>query len=174
MKTMSPLLLTLMLAGCANAYKEAYVPAQGATPEAIAAYRKGAAPAEPVVVRGGTADLDAYLQELAKRGYRGIGQASFTSSRQVPEFEAIGHGKRVGADLVLLLNPTFAGYSINAVLKPALGSPSATTLALASAACGGAPCYGNATKSTFGETNVYVPVPVLHSNYNAIYFALAR
>jgi hypothetical protein len=84
MKTMSPLLLTLMLAGCANAYKEAYVPAQGVTPEAIAAYRKGAAPTEPTVVRGGPADLDALVQELAKRGYRGIGQASFTSSRQVP------------------------------------------------------------------------------------------
>jgi serine protease Do len=174
MKTMSPLLLTLMLAGCANAYKEAYVPAQGTTPEAIAAYRKGAAPPEPAVARGGPADLDALVQELAKRGYRGIGQASFTSSRQVPEFEAIEQGKRVGADLVLLLNPSFAGYSVSAVLKPAMGSPNAIMSALASAACGAGSCYGNGTRSTFGETSLYVPVPVVHSNYNAIYFALAR
>jgi hypothetical protein len=175
MKIVLPLLLTLMLAGCANAYKDAYVPAQGVTPEAIAAIRKGAAPAQPVVARGGPADVDALVQELAKRGYRGIGQASFTSSRQVPEFEAVEQGKRVGADLVLLLNPSFAGFSVNAVLKPAPGSPIAPhDFSLASSACGGGACYGNGTKNTFGETNVYVPARVPQSNYNAIYFALAR
>lgn len=175
MKIMAPLLLTLILAGCANAYKDAYVPVQGATPEAIAAFRKGAAPAEPVVARGGPADVDALVQELAKRGYRGIGQASFTSSRQVPEFEAVEQGKRVGADLVLLLNPSFAGFSVSAVLKPAPGSsPDGHSFSMASAPCGAGPCYGNGTKDTFGPTKEYVPVPVHQSNYNAIYFALAR
>jgi hypothetical protein len=173
MKTMSPLLLTLMLAGCANAYKDAYVPAQGATPEAIASYHKGAAPAEPAVARGGPADLDALVQELAKRGYRGIGQASFTSSRQVPEFEAVEQGKRVGADLVLLLSPSFAGFSVSAALKPALGRPSSPH-DFSLDPCGTTECYGSVTKSTLGEKNVYVPVRVHQANYNAIYFALVR
>ena len=174
MKKLSPLLLTLTLAGCANVYKDAYVPVQGATPEAIAAYRKSTAPAEPAIERGRPADIDALVQDLSKRGYRGIGQASFTSSRPAHEAEAIEQGKRVGADLVLLLNPSFAGTTVTAVSKPAPGSPSDRTLVLASAPCGAGPCYGNGTKTTFGPTNNYVLVPVHHANYSAIYFVLAR
>ena len=175
MKTMSPLLLILMLAGCANAYKDAYVPVQGVTPETIAAHRKGAAPAEPVVARGERADLAVLVQELTKRGYQGIGQANFTSSRQVPEFEAIEQGKRVGADLVLLLDPSFAGSTVTAVLKYATGNPRAPSFASADATCGSESCFGNgSTRDTYVPKYDYVAVPLDHSRYGAVYFALAR
>lgn len=168
MKIMSSLLLTLMLAGCANSYRDAYVPAQGVTPESIAAIRKGAAPAEPAVERGRPADVNALVQELTKRGYRGIGQSSFTSSRQVHEGEAIDQGKRVGADLVLLLNPSFAGSTVTAVAKPGERTP-----AIPTHLCGDSPCPAPEKQASGPATN-YVPAPVHHSNYSAIYFALAR
>lgn len=172
MKKLSPLLLTLVLAGCVNSYRDAYVPAQGVTPESITANRKSAA-AEPVVERGRPADVDALVQELTKRGYRGIGQSNFTSSRPVHEAEAIEQGKRVGADLVLLLNPTFAGSTVTGVVKPPPGSAGERALNLPVHLCGGSPCPETDKHARVPATN-YVPVPVHHSNYSAIYFALAR
>jgi hypothetical protein len=173
MKKLSPLLLTLMLAGCVNSYRDAYVPVQGATPESIAADRKSAARAEPAVERGRPADVDALVQELTKRGYRGIGQSKFTSSRPVHEAEAIEQGKRVGADLVLLLNPSFAGSTVTGVVKPQLHGVGERSHIPPATACGASPCDGVSSNARGPVTN-YVPVPVHHSNYSAIYFALAR
>ena len=103
-----PLFFTLFLTACSG-YKEFYKQAQGATPEAVAAIRVAPPPATPIVERAQRGDSKMILDAYAKRGYIMIGSSMFKTGHPESEDSAVRQAQDVGADLVLILNPRYAG-----------------------------------------------------------------
>lgn len=99
----------LALTGCANGYKEFYIPATGVSPEFVSANRASAAPALPVIERSPFGDLEKIIAGYSKRGYVVIGESSFNSGENVSEDHALKQGAAVGADLVLVFVPQYTG-----------------------------------------------------------------
>jgi hypothetical protein len=164
--------LLLLLGGCASGYKEFYKPAQGATPEAIAAIRVNKAPAIPIIERAQPADSSVVLDAYGKRGYVMVGSSMFNSGKAVSEDEAVSQGKAVGADLVLIFNPKYTGSITSSV---PLTTPTSTTTystgsATAYGAGGSVTAYGSGSSTTYGSQTTYVPMTVLRSDYGAVFF----
>jgi membrane-associated protease RseP (regulator of RpoE activity) len=164
--------LLLFLGGCASGYKEFYKPAQGATPEAIAAIRVNKAPAIPIIERAQPADSSVVLDAYGKRGYVMVGSSMFNSGKAVSEDEAVSQGKAVGADLVLIFNPKYTGSITSSV---PLTTPTSTTTystgsATAYGAGGSVTAYGSGSSTTYGSQTTYVPMTVHRSDYGAVFF----
>jgi membrane-associated protease RseP (regulator of RpoE activity) len=104
-----PLFFTLFLTACASGYKEFYKQAQGVTPEVVAAMRVAPPPATPIVEHAEPGDSMTILDAYAKRGYIMIGSSMFTSGHPESEDSAVRQAQEVGADLVLILKPRYAG-----------------------------------------------------------------
>ena len=104
-----PLFFTLFLTACASGYKEFYKRAQGATPEIVAAMRVAPPPATPIVEHAQPGDSMTILDAYAQRGYIMIGNSMFKSGHSESDDSAVRQAQDVGADLVLILNPRYAG-----------------------------------------------------------------
>jgi hypothetical protein len=168
--------LSLLLGGCASGYKEFYKPAQGATPEAIAAIRVTQAPGTPDIERAQPADSKVVLDAYAKRGYVMLGSSMFNSGRAESEDAAVRQGQEVGADLVLILNPKYTGSITSSI---PLTTPTSTTSystgsATAYGAGGSVTAYGSGTTTTYGSQTTYVPMTVHRSDYGAVFFIKRR
>jgi hypothetical protein len=100
-----PLFFTLFLTACSG-YKEFYKQAQGATPETVAVMRVAPPPAIPIVERAQPGDSMTILDAYAKRGYIMIGNSMFKTGHPESEDSAVRQAQDVGADLVLILNPS--------------------------------------------------------------------
>ena len=166
------LVIPTMLGGCASGYKQFYRPANGVTPESIARMRANPPPETPLVERippiNGSAAMDAY----SKRGYTLIGSAEFNSGRGESENSAIEQGKAVGADLVVILNPQYAGSesSVIPITTPTTSTTYSTGSATAYGKGGVVTAYGNGTSTTYGTTTNFIPVTIHRTNYSAGYF----
>lgn len=170
------LLVAPLLHGCASGYKEFYRPAQGATPELIAARRVSPPPATPIVERSPPDDPQRVLDAYSKRGYAMIGNSSFNSGRAEPEDAAVRQAQQVGADLVLILNPKYTG-SVTSNLPfttPTTSTSHSTGMATAYGPGGSVTAYGSGTTTTYGSTTTYVPVTVNRSDYGAVFFVKHR
>lgn len=170
-------LLVLLLTGCASGYKEFYRPAQGASPEAIASLRVAPPPESPLVERGSpVSDSRAVLDAYVKRGYVMIGSSMFNSSRSESEDAAVAHGRVVGADLVLILNPKYTGSATTSMplTTPTTSTTYSSGSATAYGPAGSVTAYGSGTSTTYGSTTTYVPVTVHRSDYGAVYFVKQR
>ena len=151
-----PLFFTLFLTACSG-YKEFYKQAQGATPEAVAAMRVAPPPATPIVERAQPGDstmmiLDAY----AKRGYIMIGSSMFKTGHPESEDSAVRQAQDIGADLVLILNPRYAGtVTYDIPITTLTRAPKDSSRAL-------------------DDITSYVPATIALSDYGAVYFVKQR
>jgi hypothetical protein len=170
------LFLALVLGGCASGYKEFYRPAQGVTPEAVAANRASPPTTNPVVERSQRGSREAVLDAYAKRGYVMIGQSMFNSGRRESEDAAVEQAKSVGADLVLIFNPQYTGSVTSSVpiTTPTTSTSYSTGTATAYGPGGSVTAFGSGTTTTYGSTTTYVPVTVHRSEYGAVYFVKHR
>jgi len=169
-------LLALMLAGCASGYKEFYQQAQGATPEAVAARRASPPPATPIVERSRPGNSQAILDAYRKRGYVVIGDSMFNSGTRESDDSAVRQAQDVGADLVLILDPTYTGSVTSSVpiTTPTTTTSYSTGSATAYGPRGSVTAYGSGTTTTYGSTTNYVPVTVHRSDYGAVFFVKQR
>lgn len=176
LKRLAAITATLALGACASGYAEFYKPVPGATPEAIAAVRV-APPGEPVVDRVSTSgDTGALVDAYAKRGYVLIGSASFNSGKRQSEAGAIEQARKVGADLVVIMDPRYTGSTTSAM---PITSPTSTTsyssgTATAYGPGGTVTAFGSGTTTTYGTKTTYVPFTVHRSDYGAGFFIKQR
>lgn len=165
-----------MAGGCANGYKEYYRPAQGATPEKIAQVRSGPPPATPVVERAPGGDSKVILDSYGKRGYAMIGSAIFKSEQSQPEEVAIKQAKEVQADLVLILNPRFAGTVTRniPITVPTTSTTYSSGTATAYGPGGTVNAFGSGVSTTYGSATSVIPVTLNVSDYGAVFFIKRR
>jgi hypothetical protein len=168
----------LALAACASGYAQFYKPAPGATPEEVAIRRAAPPTGNPLVERvappaGGAQPLmDAY----AKRGFVMIGSSSFNSGQAESENAAVEQGRKVGADLVVIMNPRYTGSTTTSVpiTTPATSTSYTNSSATAYGSAGTVNAYGNSTTTTYGTQTNYVPITVNRVDYSAGYFIKQR
>ncbi|MEZ5509729.1 MAG: PDZ domain-containing protein [Gammaproteobacteria bacterium] len=162
-------LVSLALTGCVSGYSQFYKPIEGATPEVISSIRSAPPSTNPKVHHISTVpDFEHYM----RLGYVQIGYSSFNSGRNETEQGAISQAIKVGADLVVIVNPQYTG-SVTSQMP--LTTPTTTTSyssgsATAYGSGGTATVYGNATTTTYGSQTTYVPVTVNRYDYGAVYF----
>jgi hypothetical protein len=171
-----PLLLALVLTGCASGYKQFYKQAQGASPEAIAARRAAPSPPMPIVERAQPGEGRALLDAYAKRGYIMIGNSMFNSGRRPSDDSAVRQAQSVGADLVVILIPRYTGSETSSVpiTTPTTSTSHSTGTATAFGSGGSVTAYGSGTTTTYATTTNYVPITVHRSDYAAFYFVKQR
>lgn len=164
------------LCACASGYKQFYVPADGATPEAIAALRTGPAPAMPAIERSAPGNPDEIIVAYARRGFVMIGHSSFNSGQNESESSALDQGKTVGADLVLVINPQYTGSVTTSVplTTPTNNTAYTSGTATAYGPAGTVTAYGSATTTVHGTTTTYIPMTVHRSDYTAVFFVKQR
>lgn len=172
----SIVVVSLALTACASGYSSFYTPAADATPEAIAARRFGPPPETPILERSAPGNSETILAAYAKRGYVMIGHSMFNSGKNESESSALKQGQKVGADLVLVLNPQYTG-SVTSNIP--LTTPTTTTsytsgTATAYGAGGTVNAYGNSTTTTYGSKTTYIPMTVHRSDFGAVYFVKQR
>ncbi len=175
-KTILSTATALLIVGCASGYSTHYTPAAGATPEAISANRADPPPEIPHLEHSAQTNGDVIASEYAKQGYSVIGYSFFNAGRNESEKDALQQGKKVGADLVVILNPKYTG-SITSnvpVTTPTTSTSYTTGSATAYGANGTVNAYGSSTTTTYGSATTYIPVTIHRSDYGAIFFVKIR
>ena len=169
MKSLITILMTLVLAGCANGYSKFYSSIPGATPEVIASTRVAPPPVTPLLEHSQSFPNS---EQYAARGYSTIGYSSFSSGSTESDDDAIKQGQKVGADLVVVVNPSYAGSVTNQmpVTTPTTSTSYTTGSATAYGSGGYATARGNSTTTTYGSSTTYIPVTVNRYNYGAVYY----
>lgn len=163
----------LALGACASGYSQFYRAAPGATPEVVALARQRPPTGNPIVERAPPpADPRALIDAYAKRGYVVIGDSVFNSGHSESDDAALEQGRKVGADLVLILNPRLTG-STTTVMP--LTTPTTTTSyssgsATAYGAGGSVTAFGSGTTTTYGTNTTYIPITINRIDYGAVYF----
>jgi len=170
------LLVASALTACASGYHEFYRANPNLPPERVAALRVAPPTGQPLVERGRPEPIDRVLDAYAKRGYVMIGNSMFNSGRPESEEVAVQQGVAVGADLVLILNPTYTGSVTTSLPITTPTSTTSYTNATATAYGRGGPvtAYGSGTTTTYGTQTTYVPMTVHRSDYGALYFVKQR
>jgi len=170
MKNVAIALLVLSLTGCAvNGYSKFYQQVPDATPEAIAQIRAAPPPETPLVMYAAKPpDPKPFMQQ----GYAVIGYSSFNSGHNEPDSEAVAQAKKIGADLVVIVDPNYTG-SVTSQIPLTL--PTTTTSqtngsATAYGSGGSVTAYGNSTTTTYGSRTTYIPMTVNRYDYGAVYF----
>jgi hypothetical protein len=150
-----PLFFTSFLTACSG-YKEFYKQAQGATPEAVAAMRVAPPPATPIVEHAQPGDSMAILDTYAKRGYIMIGSSMFKTGHPESEDSAVRQAQDIDADLVLILNPRYAGtVTYDIPITTLTRAPKDSSQAL-------------------DDITSYAPAIIALSDYGAVYFVKQR
>lgn len=165
-------LAILSLGGCASGYSSFYQAYPGATPEAISQQRAGPPPAIPNVERIAPGDPAAIGAAMNQRGYQSIGYSSFNSGRSESEAAAVEQGRKVGADLVLIINPQYTGTVTTTVpiTTPTTSTSYTTGTATAYGPAGTVNAYGSATTTTYGSKTNYIPIATNRYDYTSVYF----
>lgn len=120
--------LSLLIAGCVGDYERFYYSMPGASPWKIAALRANPPPATPIVEHAPSDAKALLLLAYLKRGYAPIGYSRFSrgdnSVSSWDQNSAVRQGRKMGADLVLIVNPKYIGsvtYQIPRI-EPSMGS----------------------------------------------------
>lgn len=168
--------IVLLISGCASGYSTHYTPATGATPEAISANRAALPPETPHLEHSAQTNGDAIASEYAKQGYSIIGYSFFNTGQRESEKDALQQGKKVGADLVVILNPKYTGSITSNVpiTTPTTSTSYTSGSATAYGSSGAVNAYGSSTTTTYGSATTYVPVTTHRSDYGAIFFVKIR
>jgi membrane-associated protease RseP (regulator of RpoE activity) len=160
------------LTACASGYREFYQPNPNLPPERVAVIRVAPPTGTPMVERSRPDSAERVMDAYAKRGYIVIGNSMFNSGRAESESSAVQQGVAVGADLVLILNPTYTGSVTSSVPITTPTTTTSYTNATATAYGRGGPvtAYGSGTTTTYGTQTNYIPITVNRSDYGAVYF----
>ena len=129
-------------------------------------------PAIPLLEHPSIPDRGPYL----RRGYVPIGYSSFYSIHNESEQGAIAQGQKVGADLVVIVNPSYSGSVTThvPVTSPTTSTSHTSGTATAIGSGGTATAFGNSTTTTYGSQTSYVPMTVNRYDYGAAYFVKWR
>lgn len=165
-------LLGVTLPACASNYAKYYSPVPDLTPEVIASNRVAPPPTVPLVEHTTIPDRGPYV----RRGYVPIGYSSFYSIHNETEQGAIAQGQKVGADLVVIVNPSYSGSVTSHVpiTTPTTSTSHTSGSATAIGSGGTATAFGNSTTTTYGSQTSYVPMTVNRYDYGAAYFVKWR
>ena len=113
-------------------------------------------PAIPIVERAQPGDSMTILDAYAKRGYIMIGNSMFKTGHPESEDSAVRQARDVGADLVLILNPRYAGtVTYNIPITTLTRAPKDSSQAL-------------------DDITSYAPATIALSDYGAVYFVKQR
>ena len=169
MKKVVIAVLSLPLAACVSGYAQFYKPAPGATQEAIAKTRAAPPPAVPIVEYSA---MPLKWDQYAQRGYASIGYSSFNSGHKESEQNAIAQAQKVGADLVVIINPRYTGSVTSQIpiTTPTAETSYSNGSATAYGAGGSVTAYGNSTTTTYGSRTDYIPITTNRFDYGAVYF----
>lgn len=162
--------LALLLTACASGYDTFYK--QVADPVRVSSSRIAPPPAMPLVQRSPPGDPTTIESSFARKGYFVIGYSSFNGGTGQSESGAIEKAKEVGADLVLILNPQYAGTrtSVVPIVTPTTSTSYTTGSATAYGSGGTVHAYGSGTTKTYGSQTNYIPISVDRMDYTAVYF----
>lgn len=165
----------LLLNGCVNGYAKFYHQAPGATPDLVAARRVAPAPAVPQIERWSGSPEDAY-KHFAQMGYLSIGYSSFNGGGGATEQQALDQGKKVGADIVVVLAPHYTGTrsTVVPIVTPTSNTSVTNATATAYGAGGTTTAYGTATTTSYGSQTNFVPISTDRFDFGAIYLVKAR
>jgi hypothetical protein len=167
--------LCALLTGCASGYESFY---QASADASQVISRRAAPPLDaPLVEHAAPANPEQVTMAYARRGYQLIGVSSFNSGMRETDKAAVEQAKKVGADLVLILNPQYTGTIQSTVpLTTPTTSTSYTTGSATAYIPGGAPvtAYGSATTTTYGTQTTYVPITTNRYDYTAVYFVKSK
>ncbi len=169
MKKIVILLMALNLSACVNGYSKFYTAVPGATPDVIAKLRIATPPEVPLVEHSATfSDIE---QRFGRLGYSPIGYSSFNSGSKESDKDAIEQGKNIGADLVVIINPSYTGTTTSQVpiTTPTASTSYSSGSATAYGAGGAVTAYGNSTTTTYGTNTTYVPMTTNRYDYGAAY-----
>jgi PDZ domain len=163
-------LSALLLAGCASDYSKFYRGTPSVTPEFIAKYRSGVPPKTPTLTHAGGSPSEV-VAAYARRGYGVIGYSAFSSGHRESDAAALEQGTKVGADVVVVMDPKYVGSVTTSV---PLTTPTATTSyttenATAYGSGGSVTAYGNSTTTTYGSQTTYLPMTIHRFDYGALY-----
>jgi hypothetical protein len=163
----------LSLTGCASGYSQFYQSYPQAE-EAIA--RRESPPSTAPAAEQMYGDSDSAFAQYARRGYVPIGFSSFNSGRAETDANAIAQGRRVGADLVLIIPPQYTNTVSGSIpLNMPTTSTSYTTGSATAYGSGGtATAYGSSTTTTYGTRTTYVPYSVTRFDFGAVYYVKSR
>lgn len=167
----------VVLVACASGYSQFYRPVPGATPEVIAAERATSPSDRPLVERSSPPpNPDDLLKAYAKRGYIQIGSSTFTSGRSEHDEAAVEQAQKVGADLVVILDPRYAGSTTTALpfTTPTTTTSYSNGTATAYGPAGVTTAYGSGTTTMYGTKTTYIPVTINRTDYGAVYFIKKR
>lgn len=159
-----------VLGACISGYEEFYRPGPDAR---LYVSRRVAAPTkDPAIEYAAEGNIGGVLNKYNERGYGLIGHASFTSGRSPSDDDAVKQAVRVGADLVVIVSPTYAGAVTTSL--PITTPTSTTTYTTGTATVygphGSATAYGSGTSTTYGSTTTYVPITIHRYQYGALFF----
>ena len=160
------------LTACVSGYKQFYSPNTSVSPERIASLRVAPPTGRPIVERSRPDSPDRILDAYAKRGYYMIGNSMFNAGRPESDDSAVQQAISVGADLVLILNPTYTGSVTSSIPVSTPTSTTAYTNVSGTAFGSGGPVsiQGTATTTTYGTQTTYVPYTIHRSDYGAVFF----
>lgn len=166
--------VALLLTACASGYSQFYRPWPGATPDLVASLRVAPPSGQPLVERveqigqDSTELLDAY----ARRGYAPIGTSLFNSGNTESEDRAIEQGRRIGADLVVIMSPRHTGSTTATIPMtiPTSSTSYSTGTATAYGAAGTVRVYGTGTTTTLSTSTTMIPITISRTDYGAGYF----
>lgn len=175
MKRMAFIAAALLLAGCANGFQQFYRPNTGVDPAILAARRVGPPPATPQLDHIGSYTPQVLLA-YQTNGYFPIGYSDFTSGRGQNVSGAIEQGQKVGADLVVVIDPQYAGQvsTVIPITTPNNSTSYTTGTATAYGPYGSATAYGSAVTTTYGSQTKYVPMTIQRFEYGALYFVKVK
>jgi len=157
----------LLLAGCANPYKQFYTDNTGG----MDFFKNGYAilPSNgPQLMRGGNQDEDA--QKMMEDNYVLLGYSSFFG-REFKESLAIAQGKEIHADVVLLYMNFKDTQSGN---MPLVLPDTQTSTTQGTGVVGMTPYSGSFTTTTYGSRTMYMPFNVNRYDYLAWYWVKRR
>ncbi len=100
-----------------------------------------------------------------------IGYSSFNTGHRQSDSDAIEQGAKVGADLVLVVDPKYSGTVTTSVpiTTPTTSTSYTTGTATAYGSGGTVNAYGNSTTTTYGTQTHFVPMSVRRFDYGAYY-----
>ncbi len=174
MRVVLALVAVLPLAGCATEHEDGFGDFyRGVMPPAAVAQARGANPAPevPSLVRaqGEESEVNSAYK---RKGYDLIGYSSFTSGYSQTLADAQKQGVKVGADLVVVIDPKYEETRTASVPITTPTRQTYVTNGTATAYGSGAPvtAYGNSTTTAYGSQTNYVPMSADRYHFEAIYY----
>ena len=139
------------------------------TPQRIAELRVAPPPATPAVDHTSN---PVGVMALIRHGYAVLGISTFTSGHSESDEDAITQGQKVGADLVLIVDPRYTGTVSGQIPITIPTADTSVTHGSATAygTGGSATAYGTSTTTTYGTQTDYVPFNINRYQFASFYF----